>query len=508
MAKTTTSPDEPATAPPRNRFFGWLRGLDLQRQPGWLGGVCAGVAKAIGVDPIIVRGVAVVVAVLGGPAFIVYAGAWLLLPDAEGRIHLETLLRGVFDRAIVGVGVMLVLGLLPIAQGFWWAAPGWSAYGFATASFWRVLWTLLLVGVGIWFVVWLARRAARSTEVPTVPATTDDRPETVPDLTPAKTVAAASPSDLSEPPAPAGPPAPAPDASPEDLAAWREQQDAWKKEHDEWKRQQAASDRELMRQRAAQARAQALAAAAERRRIRRLENPRLSGGLVAVSLGAALLAGGIASAVASGSPLWSGRAVVAGLAVAALVLGVAIIAAGAFKRRSGWLGTLSVLLVLATVGTAFIPADRQVLGTFAIVSTNQAGRYAQVAGDIDVSPNRDPNAAGRRTIDIWQAAGNIRIYLPVHVTAIILVTQKSTGEVRTQHPERLGTNPVWASTRLHPISVTSAGREYRKTYGLGQPHTITIRIWQRSGSVTIQRGQLAPTTVSTPTPTPTQGAAQ
>src|SRR6185437_4808787 len=83
------------------RFFGWLRSLGITRRGGWVGGVCSGVAARLGIDPIIVRGIAVVVAVLGGPAFLLYAAAWLLLPDARGDIHLERLIKGHFDPPII-----------------------------------------------------------------------------------------------------------------------------------------------------------------------------------------------------------------------------------------------------------------------------------------------------------------------------------------------------------------------------------------------------------------------
>src|SRR5690606_39828689 len=70
---------------------------DLTREPGWLGGVAAGLAARLGIDPILVRGILVVVALIGAPALLLYAAAWLLLPDLEGRIHLERLTRGHFE---------------------------------------------------------------------------------------------------------------------------------------------------------------------------------------------------------------------------------------------------------------------------------------------------------------------------------------------------------------------------------------------------------------------------
>ncbi len=116
---------ESATGP---GFFAWLRRLGVPRRAGWLGGVCAGVGARLGIDPIIVRGIVVVAAVLGAPLVLVYAVAWLLLPDTEGDIHLDRLLRGIVDPAIVGIAVMGFIGLLPMAQGGWLGWRWWPEW--------------------------------------------------------------------------------------------------------------------------------------------------------------------------------------------------------------------------------------------------------------------------------------------------------------------------------------------------------------------------------------------
>ena len=90
MTNHTSTPTPPnAQRPESNRFFTWLRSLGVVRADGWIGGVCGGIALRTGLDPLIVRGIAVVIAILGGPALFFYAAAWLLLPDTHGEIHLE-----------------------------------------------------------------------------------------------------------------------------------------------------------------------------------------------------------------------------------------------------------------------------------------------------------------------------------------------------------------------------------------------------------------------------------
>jgi phage shock protein PspC (stress-responsive transcriptional regulator) len=60
-----------------------VTGLRRSRRDRVLGGVCAGIARAIGVDPVIVRIAAVLmVFVSGGAAVVAYLVAWVLIPRA------------------------------------------------------------------------------------------------------------------------------------------------------------------------------------------------------------------------------------------------------------------------------------------------------------------------------------------------------------------------------------------------------------------------------------------
>ena len=59
--------------------------LPVRRDPshGYLGGVCAGFATRVGIDPLLIRIGFVAAVALGGVAIPLYALAWLLIP-AEG----------------------------------------------------------------------------------------------------------------------------------------------------------------------------------------------------------------------------------------------------------------------------------------------------------------------------------------------------------------------------------------------------------------------------------------
>ncbi|KZX19813.1 PspC domain-containing protein [Rathayibacter tanaceti] len=210
----SAAPDEPAA---ENRFVLWLRGLDLPRRPGWIGGVCAGVADRLGIDPLIVRGIVLVVAVLGGPALLLYAAGWLLLPDQDGALPVERLLRGRLDRVHAGIGVLLLASMLPVAQGFWSLGSAYTGVDAWAPTTGRALWSAVVLGLIAGFVVWIVRRSRRRGE----------------ERAPAAAETAAHQGPLA-------PPAPQDrrPSSPEAVAEWRERQEAWRAEREAFRAQQ------------------------------------------------------------------------------------------------------------------------------------------------------------------------------------------------------------------------------------------------------------------------------
>lgn len=458
-ASTTDSSSTPKGGErQQNRFFSWMRELGVPRQPGWIGGVAAGIGQRLGIDPIIVRGIIVVVAVLGGPALLLYAAAWLLLPDTEDRIHAEELGRGRFDPALIGIGIMSLLSFLPLNQGFWWAgAAFWGDLSLA-ASLGRALWTgMLLAGIVV-FIIVMARRGSAPPTV--VPATTDDKPDTIPiPIQPAEqaaesaTVAAPTGSGLP----PEAPPAPASDAGADELQAWKERQALWKQQHAEWKAQQTATERELRRQHALEVHEKALAASAERaerRRLRKLANPRINAATAWAVLGTSIIAGGIAALASSGNPDVGGHEATIALAVGAITLGLSIVIAGAFRRRSGILSFFAVVAVIAMLVSAAIPRDRSVF--IAGVSWGVGGdtRIAVPVGPIYLDTHNSP-AAG--VTDIWQGSGNaelhvardasVRVELITESGHLAIYDQNGRAEVfdGVNKLQRLGDDWVWSA---------------------------------------------------------------
>ena len=472
----TSEPEEKPAKPASSEhgFFTWIRGLDLKREPGWIGGVCAGVALKLGIDPLIVRGIVVVLAVLGAPVILVYAAAWLLLPDRTGQIHLQELIRGHVTPAFPAIVGLVLLSLLPLAQGFWylgglyWGVPDvWGGVA-------RALWMAVVLIAVVVVVVWLARRARG--DVTTTPATTDDRPDTIPAVpAEARAEAVATETLPGEPPAPPAPPAGASDA---ELAAWKKNQGEWQKERATWVTEQQRSEQER-RQAEKQARAEDWArAAAERQRIRRLTRPRASGAAVWSIFGLALLAGAVGAFVASTRPELSDVVWAIGISIATVTVGVGVVIVGLARRRSGFLAFLGILGVLGVIGTILIPQGSRVLplGASYSVSSTESARFIQLAGTTETWVS-DLDPADPPVIDIWQPTGSVQVHL-VDGASVQIEAVTPEGNVYVQ---RFADGvPI---TNVRPGSTNSRGDlTVTTTIGEGTPDAV-IRVWLGAGSV-------------------------
>ena len=99
-----------------DRFFDTLRRSPVTRSDNSvIAGVAGGIAERWGIAPNVVRLGAVVLALLG-PGVALYLIAWLLLPDAHGRIRLERALRE-GDGASVTLLVLAALSFIPDIVG-------------------------------------------------------------------------------------------------------------------------------------------------------------------------------------------------------------------------------------------------------------------------------------------------------------------------------------------------------------------------------------------------------
>jgi phage shock protein PspC (stress-responsive transcriptional regulator) len=132
---TTQLPPEPP--PPRR--------LERPKDDRMLAGVCSGIARYFGVDPTIVRIVAVGLTLLGGAGALLYIAAFLLMPE-EGApgpaLNLSARSGRGQAATVLGVIVILVAGFAAVAVAG--AVIGWVLFPFAF---------LLLAGLFTW---WLA----------------------------------------------------------------------------------------------------------------------------------------------------------------------------------------------------------------------------------------------------------------------------------------------------------------------------------------------------------------
>ncbi|MFC3300140.1 Predicted membrane protein [Arthrobacter agilis] len=143
--------DTTGQPPTSTSFFRWVRGLDITRTPDrWVGGVAGGVARRTGLDLALVRGLIVVLAVFGGIGVLLYGLAWALLPEPDGRIHVEQAGRGSWTSGLTGAAALVAVGL--------WR-PNFPFLGDGGGG--GLLWTLFWIGAVVLFVYWIVNRSTR-----------------------------------------------------------------------------------------------------------------------------------------------------------------------------------------------------------------------------------------------------------------------------------------------------------------------------------------------------------
>lgn len=136
------------------------RRLTRPREGRIVAGVCAGAADYFDVDPVIFRVILAVLAVFGGAGLVIYAAAWLLIPETgEPDTRLERWLTGPHhDRRrdiLIVVGVLFVLSLLSRHSTFAFRISG---------AFFLILLVMVVAAV-------LGRRRGTRRTPPTFPST-------------------------------------------------------------------------------------------------------------------------------------------------------------------------------------------------------------------------------------------------------------------------------------------------------------------------------------------------
>jgi phage shock protein PspC (stress-responsive transcriptional regulator) len=109
----------------------------------WLGGVCVGLGRYFDLNPAIYRIAFVALAFAGGTGILLYAAAWLVIPEegaadsiaaAELRRHRD------HPRRLIGLALVAAVGLAILSSVHVWPSPG---------NFW-VLAALVIAGLAWW----------------------------------------------------------------------------------------------------------------------------------------------------------------------------------------------------------------------------------------------------------------------------------------------------------------------------------------------------------------------
>jgi phage shock protein PspC (stress-responsive transcriptional regulator) len=159
-------------------------------------GVCAGAARSLGIDPLILRIVIVAATVVSGVGLPIYIAGWLLLPTSAGDAPIAARLRarpGAWQIA-AGVSCLTLGGLLAIRElGLWWSDA--------------VAWPFVLAAAGLamlWRQSGSRRAGPEPTRSPRAGVSSVEAPS--PDVAAPAAVAAAAGLPAAAAPAPAGAP--------------------------------------------------------------------------------------------------------------------------------------------------------------------------------------------------------------------------------------------------------------------------------------------------------------
>jgi phage shock protein PspC (stress-responsive transcriptional regulator) len=153
-----------------------------------LGGVAAGIARSLGIDPILVRVTFVVLAIFGGSGIVLYLAGWVFIPE-DGRAESagERFFRD-HNALAIGAGVVALVFIIGpmLAWGLWGDGPGFGGI---------VLLFLVIAGV-----VALTRRGGPPAQEPGPHVPAD-----APTSQPATAMGSAAPAPATSPAGPGSP---------------------------------------------------------------------------------------------------------------------------------------------------------------------------------------------------------------------------------------------------------------------------------------------------------------
>jgi phage shock protein PspC (stress-responsive transcriptional regulator) len=447
----TAGPTDSTHTTGLDRFFGWIRSVDLRRDSDdkWLAGVCSGIATRLGVDPIVIRAALVLLVILGGVGITIYLIAWAFLPNNRDEIVAEKALR---DGDVLGIILLVIIGLSLI---------GGTGLAGDTPGIGWIWWVVVPIGLVVWLVTrnrdgktrskdayapspytsgpyapaatWSNQPSAQwpAASAPTTGTTATETyaPETQEYAAVSPTTYAPAPADAPPggayfpPPTPAAPRPPRPPKVPR----------------------------------------------------------RKSGGFIS-----ALLVGGLAIA-AYGATLsihdaanWAGSDETVALAAALAVLGTGTLVLGLLGRRAGFTGFLAIVLALVTWTASVVPDVTFGGGigerTWRPSATDTTAKYRLSIGsaELDLAAAQD-NPGTARQIDARVGIGELKIYIPDNLTVEVRSSVAAGDISRIGAPDLGPIAPRGVDEDGNPVTLD--GRDGRnistvETFGEGDPDVI------------------------------------
>ncbi|WP_051389220.1 PspC domain-containing protein [Arthrobacter sp. 35W] len=393
-------------------FFGWLRGLGVRRgSERWIGGVASGLAERWGIDPVIVRGLIVLLSLFFGVGVLAYGLAWALLPEPDGRIHAEEALRGRWSTGMTGAVVFTALGLLGPGRGLVFGGnDGWFP--------WPLFWIAGIVGI----IVWAVNRDKNRNGAATGPgrpmgASMGAPPPPAPPYTAWSAGAQGTMPPQAPPTAPPMPPA-------SGQGPWNGTSSftatAERVGHgiNDWSQRTLGPEGPLGPN----------GALGPNGPLAPRRHPRWGAGAVALSLGLAILAGaGVLLLDSAGLIALGGYAVATAFATAAAVLGLAVVVAGLRGRTSGLPGFLSLMALLVAIALSVVPtagswslARSQNWAPSSISAAGDGFSIAMGQGSLDLSALGDSAPLPERTVvPVNFAAAEVEITIPSNIPVVV-----------------------------------------------------------------------------------------
>jgi phage shock protein PspC (stress-responsive transcriptional regulator) len=430
-------------------FYAVLRrpGITRVRDGRWFAGVATGLARRLGVDPLVVRAGFILLSLFFGMGVALYLVVWLLMPDEQGTLRIESALKYGDGGSIF---LLVVTGLSLFGGGPWWRN---DLNGF------RVVGLIGVIAAAWWFVTQtdtgrglLRPGSDRSTAPSTAPETSRSTGNAAAQAGASLAAPTADPFATSSG-APAAPPGADPFSAPSGAPA------------------------------ATPVPAPSPAAYS----MPRTRTPAIgfAGGLLVLGLasvtGAVLMSLGLGSGSHLGVPF----------AGALGMLGLGLVVAGLAGRRAGWLKPFAVLGIAATLLTMAMPKDLTVpfrVGDTSEVVTTLTGDDTYQVGlgqlSVDLTGAKYKDTPGTDVVRATVGVGQLHLVVPegvpvtVHASGrageLLALGGDKTSSRMMQHGnttpvtqfERKGTN--WSETVTYASGTGPADIEVYAEVGAGQ----------------------------------------